>query len=187
MPEPCPFCEIVAGRGPATIVNDWPVALAIVPLNPVTDGHHLIIPKVHVTSAMEAGTGLFGAVMECAAEMALWALEPCNLITSCGQVATQTVRHLHVHYVPRRPDDGLALPWTTAETSDAATPQPTLRDTCPVCGGQWAEVGADGRTYHNMLAGNVVDDRVATWHCLHCATWWHRGADSAIYQEAGDG
>lgn len=35
-----------------------------------------------------------------------------NLITSAGAAATQTVAHLHVHYVPRRTGDGLGLPWT---------------------------------------------------------------------------
>jgi diadenosine tetraphosphate (Ap4A) HIT family hydrolase len=35
-----------------------------------------------------------------------------NLITSSGSAATQTVPHMHIHYVPRRADDGLHLPWT---------------------------------------------------------------------------
>lgn len=34
------------------------------------------------------------------------------IITSIGANATQTVRHTHLHVVPRRPGDGLALPWT---------------------------------------------------------------------------
>jgi len=51
---------------------------------------------------------------------------PCNVITSVGREATQSVFHLHVHVVPRREGDGLALPWTPntdrqrAEQADAA-------------------------------------------------------------------
>ncbi len=41
-------------------------------------------------------------------------MNPCNLITSAGREATQTVFHLHIHVVPRRDGDGLALPWTPA-------------------------------------------------------------------------
>jgi histidine triad (HIT) family protein len=41
---------------------------------------------------------------------------PCNIITSVGAEATQTVFHLHLHVVPRRFGDGLALPWTGQET-----------------------------------------------------------------------
>lgn len=35
-----------------------------------------------------------------------------NLITSSGRAATQTIDHVHVHLVPRRPGDGLLLPWS---------------------------------------------------------------------------
>jgi histidine triad (HIT) family protein len=99
MPETydCPFCAIVAGRAPAEIVHEWDDALAIVPLNPVTKGHLLVIPKVHAT-------------MRRASELA--AEQWCNVITSRGRVATQSILHLHIHVVPRREDDGLALPWT---------------------------------------------------------------------------
>lgn len=47
----CVFCEIVAGTAPATILREWEDALCIVPLNPVTPGHRLILPKLHVVDA----------------------------------------------------------------------------------------------------------------------------------------
>ncbi|RZE66014.1 HIT domain-containing protein [Streptomyces albidoflavus] len=34
-----------------------------------------------------------------------------NLIASRGREATQSVTHLHLHLVPRRNGDALALPW----------------------------------------------------------------------------
>jgi histidine triad (HIT) family protein len=37
---------------------------------------------------------------------------PCNLITSKGREATQTVFHMHLHLVPRAENDGLLLPWS---------------------------------------------------------------------------
>lgn len=43
--------------------------------------------------------------------------ESYNLITSCGEAATQSVRHLHWHVVPRRIGDGLHLPWTGQVTT----------------------------------------------------------------------
>ena len=42
-----------------------------------------------------------------------------NLITSIGPAATQTVPHLHLHLVPRRPGDGLPLPWTPQHSAVA--------------------------------------------------------------------
>jgi histidine triad (HIT) family protein len=107
---PCPFCEIVSGVRPATIVGRWPGALAIVPLNPVTPGHLLVIPTTHVSDATD-GPLIFAAVAAYAAQLAGQTTDACNLITSCGSDATQTVFHLHMHIVPRTTDDGLQLPW----------------------------------------------------------------------------
>lgn len=108
----CPFCEIAAGRAPATIHADVRSVegrvLLIEPLNPVTPGHMLAIPSVHVENASE-DKEVAGFTFKAAAH---FAKPPCNLITSCGAEATQTIRHLHVHVVPRTADDGLALPWT---------------------------------------------------------------------------
>ena len=104
----CPFCEIVAGRAPADIFHEWDDALAIVPLNPVVDGHLLVIPKIHVADVGH-DPEISAATMRRAAELA--ASQWCNVITSRGRVATQSVFHLHLHIVPRAENDGLALPW----------------------------------------------------------------------------
>lgn len=114
MAEPCVFCEIVAGREPADIRQDFAAALVITPLSPVTPGHELVIPKRHVADAL-IDPGVTGLVMEIASQ---WAQGSCNLITSVGASATQTVRHLHVHIVPRRPGDGLLLPWSLPTEGD---------------------------------------------------------------------
>jgi histidine triad (HIT) family protein len=104
----CPFCSIVAGTSPATVVRHWHDAIAIVPLNPVTPGHVLVIPAEHVEDAT-VDPEVTAVVMRRSAELAE---PPCNIITSAGAEATQSVAHLHVHIVPRRKGDGLALPWT---------------------------------------------------------------------------
>lgn len=108
---PCPFCEIVHGRAPAEVVSRWPDAIAIRPLDPVVDGHLLVIPRGHVDDALEDAI-VTAAVMARAAELGRLYGCDLNLITSVGRAATQTVRHLHVHLVPRAEGDGLALPWT---------------------------------------------------------------------------
>jgi histidine triad (HIT) family protein len=107
----CPFCAIVAAA-PARIVHEWPDTLAFEPLNPVTPGHVLVIPKAHVADFRTDPT-VSATVMARAARLAAVTIgHDVNLITSAGADATQTVRHLHIHLVPRRAGDGLALPWT---------------------------------------------------------------------------
>jgi histidine triad (HIT) family protein len=106
----CVFCEIVAGRAPATVVAEWPEAIAIVPLGPVVDGHVVVIPRVHVADAATnaAVTAItFGLAALHAHEQG----QPFNLITSAGREATQSVFHLHAHYIPRSAGDRLLLPW----------------------------------------------------------------------------
>ncbi|GGS07823.1 hypothetical protein GCM10010269_53560 [Streptomyces humidus] len=110
--EDCPFCRIVAGAAPAQVLREWPDALAIVPRHPVTPGHALVIPRTHVAD-VAVDPAVSASTMRRAAEMA-FNLGECNIITSRGESATQSVFHLHMHVLPRRPEDGLALPWTPA-------------------------------------------------------------------------
>lgn len=116
----CVFCRIVRGEAPATIVTKTGDCTLIKPMNPVTPGHVLVIPNRHVKDAIE-DPALTGEVMEVAAHFAKHPeyharpKEGFNLITSVGVAATQSIYHLHVHVVPRRPDDGLLLPWGSNE------------------------------------------------------------------------
>lgn len=104
----CVFCRIIRREAPAEIVAEWTDAIAIKPLDPVTDGHVLVLPKTHAMDALDDYV-ITARTMRRAVEIAPW---PCNLITSAGPQATQTVFHLHIHIVPRSEDDGLPLPWT---------------------------------------------------------------------------
>lgn len=112
----CPFCDIVAGLAPATVLARWPDAIAIVPIDPVTGGHVLVIPRVHVDDAAEDPM-VTAAVMQRAAEYANALGTPLNLITSRGVEATQSIFHLHIHVVPRAAGDNLPLPWTPQQTA----------------------------------------------------------------------
>jgi histidine triad (HIT) family protein len=106
----CPFCDIIAGQAPATIVREWDDVIAIVPLNPVVEGHTLVIPKTHIRD-FAAAEYIARQTMSKASMLAHRMGGPMNLITSKGPEATQSVPHLHLHLVPRAVDDGLALPW----------------------------------------------------------------------------
>jgi histidine triad (HIT) family protein len=105
----CVFCEIVAQQSFADVVQSWPDALAFVPLDPVTEGHVLVVPREHVADVTE-DPEVSALTMHRAAELAP---PDCNIITSAGVAATQSVFHLHLHIVPRHEGDGLNLPWST--------------------------------------------------------------------------
>ena len=105
--ESCVFCTRIS-RGEHD--KEYP-GFSFEPLNPVVPGHRLFVPGEHVVDASQ-DPAVTAKVFAAAAEYARRQGEDFNLITSGGEWATQTVFHLHVHYVPRSLDDGLALPWT---------------------------------------------------------------------------
>ena len=113
MAETCPFCAIVAHEAPARFHAEYPHSIVIEPLNPVTAGHLLVISREHVPNF--AWNPDVTAKVMCDAAFYARLFCDCNLITSRGLFATQTVFHLHVHLVPRWAGDGLALPWTDQE------------------------------------------------------------------------
>lgn len=103
----CVFCErIKAGDYDDSFANHvW-----FEPLNPVVKGHMLVVPVMHTPDLndglLEAGqTGH-------ALRYFTNDFDEYNLITSRGENATQTIKHLHFHIIPRIKDDGLKLPWT---------------------------------------------------------------------------
>lgn len=120
-PLHCPFCRRIERGEFDELWMMRPEAgfgcVVFEPLNPVTPGHRLVVPMRHVTDAGQEPI-LTGVAFECAAVIATMYGRSFNLITSTGSDATQTVPHLHVHLVPRRPDDGLALPWTGQHRED---------------------------------------------------------------------
>lgn len=117
----CVFCRIVSGEASARFVHHWPETVAFYPLNPVVPGHILFVPRTHVEAA-HVDPMVTAKVVQRAAEYASAAqavainhgdgASAYNLITSYGKAATQSIKHLHVHYVPRSTGDDLPLPWT---------------------------------------------------------------------------
>ena len=104
----CPFCARIS-RGEFDTKRHGVVSFE--PLVPVTPGHRLVVPALHAADALAVPL-VTGTVFEEAARLAAGLGCDVNLITSAGPAATQSVPHLHAHIVPRRPGDGLALPWT---------------------------------------------------------------------------
>lgn len=136
--DDCDFCAIAVGKQPAEVVCEDTSWLAFFPTSPATRGHTLVVPRAHVTDLWQAELTLARDLMEACVKVGVAiraALQPegMNLISSAGEVAEQSVFHLHLHLVPRWPDDPVgdiwppksaeAPPWIT----DVAA---TLRKAC---------------------------------------------------------
>ena len=44
----CPFCDIVHGTGPVSLVYEDDLTMAFIPLQPIYPGACIVIPKVHI-------------------------------------------------------------------------------------------------------------------------------------------
>jgi histidine triad (HIT) family protein len=120
----CIFCKIVAGKLPATIVDEDERTIAFMDIAPATRGHALVIPRAHAPDILSVGAEDLSAVAVAAKRLTARAKERLhadgvNLLNSCGAAAWQTVFHFHVHVIPRYDGDPLRLPWVPAP-GDAA-------------------------------------------------------------------
>jgi histidine triad (HIT) family protein len=119
MPDDCVFCRIVAGTALCEAIWEDAATLAFMDINPVHDGHALVIPKAHFADLSTMPPEDFGAVAAVAARVAhavAAELRPAglNLLQANGAAARQTVFHVHIHVLPRRAGDELRLNWDPA-------------------------------------------------------------------------
>jgi histidine triad (HIT) family protein len=113
----CIFCKIVAGEIPCFKLFEDGETLAFMDINPVQDGHCLVIPKAHYAMVFDLPPDQFAAAARTASAVAKAveaALRPdgLNLLQSNGPGAAQSVAHFHLHILPRKMNDGLVLNWT---------------------------------------------------------------------------
>lgn len=112
----CIFCRIVAGSVPAFKVYEDTATLAFMDINPLCEGHVLVIPKQHAANLWEIDEDSLRDTIAAARTVAgglkaSLGLDSMNLVQSNGPWALQSVDHFHFHLVPRRKDDGVPLDW----------------------------------------------------------------------------
>jgi len=102
----CVFCDIVADRAEASVVYEDEVALAFMDLFPLSPGHTLVVPKVHVDDLVHCQQELAGHLFKVSALLGPAVVEATqgagfNVWTANGKAAGQAVFHLHLHVLPR--------------------------------------------------------------------------------------
>ena len=110
MAAACVFCQIVAGETGAHVVLEDDVCMAFLDVRPVFPGHVLLVPREHhetlVDLPPELIDPLFGRARRLAGAVPR-AMDATGTFVAMNNTVSQSVPHLHVHVVPRRPKDGL--------------------------------------------------------------------------------
>ena len=102
----CVFCRIRDGQIPSTRVYEDERTIAFMDINPLNEGHTLVISRAHATTLFEADEEDLRAAIATAKRVATAireALRPdgLNLLQANGVAAFQSVPHFHFHLIPR--------------------------------------------------------------------------------------
>jgi histidine triad (HIT) family protein len=111
----CTFCNLIHGSAEVSICYEDADALAFMDIQPVNNGHVLVVPREHHESLLEVpeelGLHLFKVTMRLAgAVRRVSGCEGLNIVVNSGPEAGQDEPHYHVHIIPRRAGDGFDIP-----------------------------------------------------------------------------
>jgi histidine triad (HIT) family protein len=114
MSEKCIFCEIASGRIPSIRVYEDADFLAFMDINPISEGHVLLVSRGHFPSTLDAPDDVLQKALPIAKKLAAAILTGVgstdfNLIVNNGPLSGQLVPHWHMHIIPRNAKDELPL------------------------------------------------------------------------------
>ena len=111
----CIFCKILAGEIPSVQVFKDELVTAFMDIQPINQGHVLIIPNTHsqLVSGLDDETTARMFNVACRINSAIRSSdipsEGINFYLADGEAAAQEVFHSHLHCIPRYKGDGFRL------------------------------------------------------------------------------
>jgi histidine triad (HIT) family protein len=112
----CVFCKIRDGQIPSTRVYEDERTICFMDINPLNEGHCLVVSRAHAATLYEsADTDLQACITTAkrvgtALRTALGA-DGLNVLQANGAAAFQSVAHFHLHLIPRWTGDGKGFDW----------------------------------------------------------------------------
>lgn len=109
----CVFCEIIKGNAPAHIIYENNLLVAFLDIDPINEGHVLIVPKQHVDTIVELSDDTLGSIMNAAKKIVaalseIYKNEGYSIMQNGGKFCD--FGHAHFHVFPRFDNDGFG--WT---------------------------------------------------------------------------
>ena len=107
----CIFCRIVAGEIPAEVVAREPEVVAFLDVQPLADGHVLVVPRAHAAAVEDLSAAQADALFRTTVRLARPVRDALDAAGTTiginnGEATGQTIPHVHVHIVPRWEGDG---------------------------------------------------------------------------------
>jgi histidine triad (HIT) family protein len=130
----CSFCDLIHGAAEVSVCFEDSVSIAFLDIQPVNDGHVLVVPKHHYESLLDVPHDVALHLFEVAMRLApiirkMSDADGMNIVVNSGAAAGQDIFHYHVHIIPRCKDDGFDIP---LPFSGSQMPDRTLLDAIAV-------------------------------------------------------
>ena len=111
----CVFCDILAGKRPASLAHRDERCTVFMDTCPVNEGHLLVVPNRHAAGLADLegkiGEHLFGVAQRLVGALRQSGVrcESVTLLLADGEAAQQEIFHVHLHVIPRFKGDGFGL------------------------------------------------------------------------------
>jgi histidine triad (HIT) family protein len=112
MKDDCIFCKIIRKEEFAAILFEDSDIIAFMDIKPINPGHALIVPKIHAVLVEELEVELYLKMFPIARKIATKikkvfpGTKAIMYFIADGEYAGQEVPHVHLHVIPRKPNDG---------------------------------------------------------------------------------
>lgn len=98
------FCKIIAGEISGKKVFEDDTVMVIMDVNPVSNGHCLVIPKVHYQDLYDIDIKTLNHILKIARDVSKILMEKLScdgitLVQNNGSI--QEVKHFHLHLIPK--------------------------------------------------------------------------------------
>lgn len=102
----CIFCKILNKEIPSYKIYEDDDFYAMLDISQATPGHTLVLPKKHITNIFDLPEDLASKLFVVVKKVSDLLKEKLgfsdlNILNNSGQIAGQTVMHLHIHIIPR--------------------------------------------------------------------------------------
>lgn len=126
----CVFCTLIRENSARWVLRG-PVVCAFAPLDALAPGHTLVVPTVHYADLFDTPADVLAETMAQVRRVAeamrsVLGAGGVNILNASGPGSQQSVPHLHVHVVPRRPGDGIST-WPSGRSVQRADGDPVSR------------------------------------------------------------
>ncbi len=99
----CIFCKIINGEIPSKVIYEDNLVMVMMDINPVSDGHVLIIPKKHYEDYLNLDEDILQHIFLVAKKLGPTLMDKLKakaltLLINYGD--SQQVKHFHLHLIP---------------------------------------------------------------------------------------